>query len=517
MSRVVPVRVDSHLRVDANLLGYELADKIIDDLIVENPDYFEAKAKGVWGLDAIPESFHLVELDGDTLVMARGYALQLKLLLREHGIGVWWQDKTVWRRGKPMGFEEFHYRPQQPAAVRKIKHHRQGIYKAPTGSGKTVTAVGLIWDLLPEKSIILVDRINLVDQWVNRIAEHAGIPKDEIGTIGEGKWTEGRITVATVQSLHRHRKRLQDEGWFDQWSVMCLDECHHVTAETLIELVQMFPARYRFGMSATPDKTGVFEIALNVLGEVFYETTHEELRELGILVEPEVKVVPTPFSFTYWGDHKADKKGNCDKPGCKNRQPFHRHRNNYADLKSKLVNDETRNRLILDNIAYYYQIGEVQLVITDQTSQIEALIQEWDAGHGHFVPPEHVHILTGKQKRKKREQIITEVETMTAPHIIFSTIAGEALDIAKISAVHLVFPTRNPRKTEQNVGRATRMYEAKSDPVILDYVDNNVPVLVGQFRSRRWKCYEPLGFKVSADELEDQPKRKKGLTSLGGG
>lgn len=518
MPRVVPVQVDTHLRVDGNLLGHDLVDNILDEVTLVSHEREDGKRLNRYGWWDLPENILMADLDGDTLVLPRGYALQLKLLLRERGLKVWWQDRTVWHRGAPVfGKDEFSYLAHQPAAVRKIIKHRQGIYKAPTGSGKTVSALGVIWELHPRRSIVLVDRINLVDQWKSRIVEHTGLRPDQIGVIGDGEWSEGVITIATVQTLHRHIKRLRREGWFDLWDLVCLDECHHVTAETLLELIQCFPARYRFGMSATPDKTGLFEIALNALGEVFYETTHEELRRLGLLVEPEVTVVPTEFTFVYWRDHKADKKGNCEKPDCKLRKPFHGHRNNYAQLKDALVTDAERNIMILDQIARGYQTGAVQLVITDQTKHIDYLMEEWNATHGQFVPEDHVHVLTGKQKRKKREAIIAEIETVDEPHVIFSTIAGEALDIPIIAHVHLIYPTRNPRKTEQNIGRATRMHDRKGDSLIYDYVDVNVPILVGQFRSRRWKCYEPLGFTVNApDETEDQPPKGR-LLSLGKG
>jgi superfamily II DNA or RNA helicase len=285
--------------------------------------------------------------------------------------------------------------------------HQQGIYKAPTGSGKTVSVCGLIWETRPQRSIILVDRINLVDQWISSISEHIGIPRDEIGRIGEGGWTEGRITVATVQTIHKNIKRLRREGWFEQFSLMCLDECHHVTADTFLEVVQEFPARVRLGCSATPDKTGIFEVALNTLGEVFYETTHEELRELGILVEPEVRVVATGFRFAYWGDHKADKKGHCQKPGCKTRKPFHGHRNNYNDLKAALVTDEDRAWDIGCEIARDYDNNH-QVVITDQTTQIEHLAGllrvEW--------PYMNVYTLIGKQTGKQKERLIDELTCM---------------------------------------------------------------------------------------------------------
>ena len=235
--RTIPVIVDSHLRLDGNLVGHDLANEIFDELTVPNPAYAVAVNRRQWNASQIPEDFLLGDLDGDTVVMARGYALQLKLLLREHGLGVRWIDRRTFRRGAPLGHEEFSYRAHQPAAVRAIRRHQQLIYKAPTGSGKTVTVCGAIWEMSPQWSIILVDRINLVDQWMDRIEEHVGIPRNEIGSIGDMSWSEGRITVATVQTLHRYIKQLREEDWFKQWSFVCLDECHHVTARTYLELV----------------------------------------------------------------------------------------------------------------------------------------------------------------------------------------------------------------------------------------------------------------------------------------
>lgn len=513
MAREIPVVIDSHLRVDGNLIGNTIAEQILDELTIPNNERIEAQRVERYGWWDLPEDFLMADLDGDTLVLTRGYALQLKFLLREHGLKIRWIDRRRFRRGGPIGKDEFSYRPHQPAAVRAIRRHQQLIYKAPTGSGKTVTILGAIWEMCPQRSLILVDRINLVDQWADRAVEHLGVDREELGLIGSGKWSEGRVTIATVQTLIRQFAKLKKRGWFKKFDFVCLDECHHVTAETFMTIMQEFPAWVRMGTSATPDKTGVFDMALNTLGEVAYETTQEELRELGILVEPTVQVVPTGFTFDYWGDHKANKKGSCNKTGCKNRTPHHRHRNNYHQLKAALISDQERIHLVLDTIVANYKDGRVQLVITDQTTHIDAFMEEWRATHGNFIEQEPI-VLTGKQTRKMRKEIIEHIETVDEPHIIFSTIAGEALDIAKIDRIHLPWPTRNPRKTEQNVGRGTRMYEGKDDVIIFDFVDHMVDVLAGQFRTRRWKCYEPLGFQVI--EAEDHtPKRRKGLMSLG--
>lgn len=497
------------LRIDGNVIGYDAVSEIMDELIVVNGERYEAQALDRPGWRDLPEKFYCVNMDGDDLVMSRGYALRLKQLLRQYGLAVYWIDRRRWRKGLPLGKEEFSYRPQQPGAVKAMRKHQQGIYKAPAGSGKTVTACGFIWETSPMMTLVLVDRINLVDQWINRIEQHIGIPREYIGRIGEGTWSEGRITVATVQTLYRRRQELEDAGWFDLFDAVILDESHHVTAETFMALIQKFRARYRFGMSATPDKTGIFDLALNALGEVFFETTQEELRGMGILVEPHVEVVPTQFDFTYWGDHKATKKGDCDKPGCKLTTPHHKHRNNYAQLKQALVSDLGRNQLILDTIADNF--GHTQLIVTDQTTQIENLLDliprdEW--------PMERVFTLTGKDKGKKRQQIIDLIENGEEA-IIFSTIAGEALDIPVIDRVHLPFPGRNPRKTEQNIGRGTRVHDGKIDSIIFDYVDP-VPVLGRQFLERRWKCYDPLGLKVNVPDTPQAGTRRLGSLGKGG-
>jgi hypothetical protein len=89
----VPTIVDTHLRVDGNLIGLDLAETIFDELTLLNPEWVEAKKRNAWGLADIDKHILLGDLDGDTVVMPRGYAKEYKLLLREHGHGV---RASVW-------------------------------------------------------------------------------------------------------------------------------------------------------------------------------------------------------------------------------------------------------------------------------------------------------------------------------------------------------------------------------------------------------------------------------------
>jgi superfamily II DNA or RNA helicase len=487
----IPVQVDTQLSLDGQLVGHDIAIQIFDELTFPNEAYSDAKRRRQYGWWDLPEYHYLAYLDRDEIVMPRGYALRLKKLLREHGHSVRWIDHMTWEAGPAIGPDEFEYRFHQPDAVDAIKKHRQLIYKAPTGSGKTVTGLGFIWEKHPAFTLVLVDRINLVDQWINRIHKHLGADI-KVGTRDKPE----QITVCTIQSLWSKRDELYEAGWFNRWSAVILDECHHVTAETYNDLMQMFPARYRVGMSATPDKTGVFEIAQATLGPVLHETPEDILVELGLIMIPHVEVVTTDFDFVFWGDHESDDEGYCEVPGCK-KSTKHRHRNNYGQVKKAVVNDDDRNDLIAQKIIEVQQSGEHhQLVITNETTHIDNIYTALEQGGADL---ELIRVITGKQTRKQRDEIIKLIEA-SPESIILSTVAGEALDIPVIDVVHLPFPTGNPRKTEQEIGRGRRTSEGKGGTVVFDYVDNKVGPLAKQFRKRRWQCYEVLGMEVIVPE-----------------
>lgn len=487
----VPVTVDNLLRLDGNLIGHDLADLIFDELTIPNNAHEEARVHGRHGWWDIPESFQMAYLDGDTVVMPRGYALRLKQLLREYDKRVVWIDERTWRVGKPYGPEEFTFRSHQPAAIEAMWHFQQGIYKAPTGSGKTVAIIGFLWEHTPARSLIIVERLELLNQWVNRVKEHLGI---EAGVIGNGKWIEKRITVATAQTLHRHIDRLREEHWFRKHSALFIDECHHATARTLNELIQEFPARIRVGASATPDKTGEFELALNVMGDIIHEDDEEELIDMGLIVKPHVEVVHTDFEHVFWGTHSVKHDEYCDVPGCKKSGiEAHSHRDNYQKVKQALVIDDRRNAIIADEIASWDP--SCQIIITSEVKHIDAMMDVLRERHPQLYEEGVVFKVIGKGSKKKRAETIAQLEGMSR-FILFSTVAAEGLDIKQIDAVHLPFPEKNVGAVKQKIGRGTRTSDGKEGAVVIDYADVLVPPFAKHFRERRWKVYEPLGLEV---------------------
>ena len=495
----IPVIIDSHCRVDGNLLGIDLVERVLKELTLINPAWI-AGCKGNGGRpdDDIPKWIILADLDGDTLVMPRGYAYEFKLLLREWGHRVWWLDRRKWEQGPAFGYAEFDYRDHQRVAVRKLRHHQQGIYEAPTGSGKTVAICGLIWELQPAKAIVLVDKIELLHQWRKEFLEKTGCPEELVGQIGQSKWDERRFTIATVQTLRRALKtgKIGPE-WFRQWDLVDLDECHHVTAETIMELMQLFWARYRLGNSATPDRQDMkFDIALDIIGDVVHSEGEEELREAGLITAPTVHRIQTNFKFPYHRAHVSGPRGQCEIDGCKINR-VHSHKNNYMKMMEHLVNDPARNGLVVSCVLAQIKTGpHVHLVISDRVTHLEALMIAYSrAAKALKVKVPSTYLLTGKTPKAKRKQIMAEVQAH-ADCVLFSTVAKEGLDVPMIDRIYLPFPATQPAATEQKIGRGTRARAGKGETLIFDFADVHVKPLRRQFKRRRTLVYDKLGLEV---------------------
>lgn len=493
-SAVLHTIVDSHLRVPTSGIDDDILRVITDELTLPNKEREYAEATKKYGWWDLPEYFELFDIVGGELIMPRGYALQFKLLMREQDVRVRWHHKTKYRRGKPYGKDEFEYLVHQPAAVRQMRRHWQGIYQAPTGSGKTVTVCGYLWETHPKKALILVERKSLVKQWKTRIHQHIG--DVTVGTISEGKRSDGRIVVATMQACHSAIKN--DEDWiFDLLEsrekaadVIVVDECHHAPADSYRKIVDRSIAMVRLGVSATPKKGGKIEVAHAVLGEIIHEDSDQELKEAGIIGDPTIQVIKTPFEFGYWGDHQSDDDGDCQVPGCKRFGP-HRHRSNYQKAKQALVASPERNMLIAEQIIDVRQWDDGphhQLVITNEVKQLEAIRA---ALSSQGVKDSDIFVLKGKMTEKTQQEIIDKIESQDES-ITLSTIAGEGLDIPVLDVGHLVFPTGDPEKTKQEIGRFRR----GQGGVIFDYADTKVKVFAKHFRNRRYQCYDALDLEV---------------------
>lgn len=440
----VRVHISNYLRIAPSAISQECAATLLDALTVEDPDSGEKIVMG--GYDA-----------GGNICIPRGFAIKLTKGLAAFGY------QPVWEDARSLSLCDFGFkmaditpRDYQQLAVDRMASCEQGIYEAPPGAGKTIAAAFFIAHT-QQRTLIIVDKINIATQWQDRIQSTLGYA---CGIIGDGSWDERNITICTRQSLWLKREELRQRGFFDQWGAVIIDECHSISAPTVRAIMNDFSAFYRIGLSATPDRHEWMSlVSRSIIGEIFCKTTDEELEAAGVLVRPEIVAVRTQFQWNWkrGGDPKIQ----------------------WMKMLKDLKVDSGRNKLFREMIRQCR--GHACLVHTDHKAHaVELAAHALAAGW----PDEAVMMLTGAEDNEERTRVIQRAAEGDC--VILSTIGQEAMDIPRLSRFFLVFPTKNAAMVKQMVGRLKRTHETKTEaPVVFDFYDDKVGILAQQFAARR--------------------------------
>ena len=227
----------------------ETTRTFIKRLTIVNPDYSDALKRGR-STQGIKQYLCFYESIDNQLICPRGFAHQAYRICQHHGEDIQIIDNR--RSLDPVDFSfAGNLRPLQQQAVNDVLSRESGLLEAGTGAGKTVMALYIIYQR-GQPALIIVHTKELLNQWLDRIENFLGIPRDEIGIIGGGKFSIGeRITVATVQSLYKRVDEL-----VPHIGDLIVDECHRAPSRTFIEAVSAFDARYRFGPNRHPMAAG---------------------------------------------------------------------------------------------------------------------------------------------------------------------------------------------------------------------------------------------------------------------
>lgn len=472
---MIHATIGRDIRIRYGDVPKDVLEEIQAALSIKNQAKDQARREYLDGWEEMPDTIDMWYRDGPDLVLPRGFYRQFVQGMDAARLPIWWVDR---RSVLPMDSEyvielsKINLREHQEPAVKAMIEYENGIYQAPPGSGKTVTVLEAI-RRSRQRAIILVDKSNIMRQWVDRAQEFLGVP---IGTIGDGNFDPGEITVALKQTLWSRREELKESGFFDEWGFVAYDECHHVTAETYQFVIQQFSARYLIGASATPARIPwTFPIAEALLGRIFHETPRDILIDKGILAIPEVNVVPTDFEFKF-------RSSSVNRGG-------YRVGNNYAAMMKDLTTNPKRNQQIASWIASME--GRRQLVVSKRLEQFD-LIANAVKNYGYADP---IYWITGKESSDERKAVAEFAQEN--PCLVFSTVADEALDIPMLDTIHLVWPTKNVSVVRQQVGRVERASEGKKQPLVFDYYDHKIGVLRNQFAQRMRGVYRPEQFPIN--------------------
>lgn len=469
----VDLVLDHKIRTPWNLLPEELKSGLLEALTVPNQAKVQALKQSRWEARDMPDNIPMFRFDHGEFCMPRGFLSDLQRGLRDLG--------HTWRIDDRRSFEPLYrigeiitLRDWQAKALPVLLEAEHGIWKAPAGSGKTVGILAMIRKLAC-KSLVIVNTKDILWQWQERAFQFLG-PHYPVGQIGDNVFdVSGYLTIATAQTLVSRFDQLEADGFFEEFGAVYLDECHWATAETYQKLMNRFAARIRQGVSATPDKTGDFELAKLVLGPIAHVT---KPAEVATLMKPKLIRIPTKFGFGY-------------------KAPTSRWtRSNYPEMLDALIDDRARNQLIAA-VVNRYGVGHHCLLFTARVRHLE-ILRSYIEEMGYSDP---ILTLTGRNSNEERKAAKAFVER--EPSLLLSTVANEALDIPRLDRGFLVYPQGNVGLVTQQIGRFERVHPDKKDAMIFDIADLNVGPCERQWRKRRTEVYMPRGYAIETMKVED--------------
>jgi superfamily II DNA or RNA helicase len=317
-------------------------------------------------------------------------------------------------------------------------------------------------------TLVLVHRQQLLDQWHARLEMFLNLPKKSIGQIGGGKSDpSGCIDIAIIQSTH---DKAGVKDFVAEYGQVIVDECHHLSAFTFEQVMKQVKAKYVLGLTATPErKDGHHPIIYMQCGPIRYKLS---ARAMTASSPFEHEVIPRLTEF-------------CSPPEQAD--------TTIQELYAALVNDNTRNELIVSDLMRVVQDGCSPLVLTARTEHL-AYFETALAGK-----VENVFVLKGGMGKKQRRLIAEAIATVpeSAPRVILATgsYIGEGFDDARLDTLFLAMPISWKGTLQQYVGRLHRLYDAKRVVRVYDYVDSNVQMLARMY-ARRLKGYSAIGYRI---------------------
>ena len=466
---VVELRLAGEIRIPKVGMPGKVINQLLRLASFQNPEFYKHQAMRL-PTYSFPRVICCAQDYGDCLGLPRGCLDEVKALFKALNIKTVVKDARIEGARIDVQFQGALRAEQMPAAEAMLQYDI-GVLSATTAFGKTVVGAWLIAQR-GVRTLVLVHRRQLMDQWKERLSLFLGIPKKEIGQIGGGKDRAGQmVDVGIIQSLMRKddlRERLKEYGH------VIVDECHHLSAFSFEQVIRQAPARYVMGLTATvARKDGHHPIILMQCGPVRYRVNAKKQAESRPF-RHEVLVRPTSFYSA-----SAERPDNL--------------RGQFQQIYKELVAEHARNQLICDDVVKAVKDGRSPIILTERTGHallLAGMLQE---------QVQHVIVMRGGQGVKQRRKIEEQLQSIASDEerVLVATgrYIGEGFDDARLDTLFLVLPVSWRGTIAQYAGRLHRLHDQKSEVRIYDYADLNVPMLSRMF-DRRCKGYEAIGYTI---------------------
>ena len=341
------------------------------------------------------------------------------------------------------------FRPDQKKALKAVAKESRGRVVFPTGSGKTIIALGII-SMFPECRIIfLCHTKDLINQTLKELNKY--INNRKIFIMGAGykskmseiKKSENPIVLSTIQSF----SKLHTKEYVDFFDLTIVDEGHHVNSRSSqygkVMEHNLSPRRYALTATIPTNKK---EILVNegFFGKNISELTVGEGIEIGIIAKPIINLMPVPYS--------SDINMMCAR----------KYKNFY---QYGIVENEARNSLIVNETLNSIKKKETTLIIIERTEHGD-ILQNMFRQKGIEAP-----FVQGSTNMKERNKFKREIKIRKQKVVICSKVWKEGINIPSLNHIINACGMKEEKAVTQAMGRGLRTTKKKKTIKLTDFLD----------------------------------------------
>jgi len=347
------------------------------------------------------------------------------------------------------------------------------------GSGKTVIAIDVMCKL-KYKTIIIVHRDSLMEQWHDRLKQFSDISEDKIGVLNTQSYDyvlkNSDIILSTVQAFNailrnkKHERNFQSKLYHSGIGLMISDEVHTTVGAPTFSRASLFiPCHRTIGLSATPDREdGTFKIMKYHLGEVFIS------QYASGTMDAEVNVIMANFDllknrerWLFWeGQFQYSRYYQI----LKNSKIFLK----LMDIVINTIVDQNRHAVIMGERIKLFE-------------KLTKIYKDYDC----FI-----------FKSGVKNDVLTKKLIFTTPGKM-----RDGIDAPWKDTLIMTSPINN---ISQATGRIVRSYEGKPKPLVIDFVDTGIFNIRESFRRKRLPFYNKKNWIIKYYAIE-----KGVLTEMG--